>query len=295
MVKKSNTLIINSRSDISYSKVRIPLIFHILPNYSQVETVSEQQLKNKIVLLNQAFSNTYLRTTTNKRSSSAVNVGIEFYLAETSFEGTPLTEKGIHRLADNRAVITWPPINTDVNFLFNQMWDPTQYLNVFVSKIEGAGGFAYPPRLENFSLPGIGRVPSGSTLNSPYVAVIGVGITNQDIFLLAHEIGHMLGLYHSHRENGNSCSSDVDYCADTDGMILDRFIVQFFNENCQNQKITDYDFMSYAGFKNSFTFDQRERIRRVLEHNPFLPVQGLGARIMSFKKGNLDYSIKPVQ
>lgn len=294
--KKSNVLEINSRSDISYPKFRIPLIFHILPNYSQIESISEQQLQNKINLLNQAFSDTYLRTTTDKRSSSAVNVGIEFYLAENSINGSQLTEKGMHRLANDLSAINYPLKINDLTFLYDQMWDPTQYLNVFVTKIDGAGGFAFPPILENFSLPGVSSWPAGSTpFNYPYVAVIGVGITNPDIFLLAHEIGHMLGLYHSHRENGNSCTEDVDYCEDTDGMILDRFIVEYFNENCQNQKITDYDFMSYAGFKNSFTFDQRERMRRVLEHNSFLPVQGAGARLKSFKKGVLDYSIKPIQ
>jgi hypothetical protein len=295
--KKSNALVINSRSDISYPKVRIPLIFHILPNYTQIETVSEQQLKNTINLLNQAYSNTYLTSQSNKKSSSAVNVGIEFYPAVNSIDGTPLVEKGIHRIPDNRSSINYPTTNGDVNFLFNQMWDPTQYLNVFVSKIEGpAGGFAYYPLVENFSLPGIGNVPLGTKLNYPYVSVIGYGMTDPtDVYVLAHEIGHMLGLYHSHRPSVASCPYELDYCPDTDGVILNRNIVGLIHENCNNQKTLDYDFMSYVSIKNSFTFDQRERVRRVLEHNPFLPVSGNKSRLVPFQKGKLDYSIKPVE
>ncbi len=288
--KQSDPLIINSRVNKSYPLVRIPLIFHILPNYAEREVITQSKLESIIKDLNKAFANTYYSYTgASKKNPSAVSVFIEFYLAEVDPEGKSLSEKGIHRASDMRSFIKWPPATSDTKYLFDEMWDPTKYLNLFLSKIESVGGFAYPPVLRDFQLPGIGKINSTYSLNYPYVAVS----TDTGIELLAHEIGHMLGLNHSWRNSSSFCGIDVDYCADTDGVVFDRHISGLFYKNCQNQKILDFDFMS-ASLTNCFTYDQRERIRRVLENNPFLPVSGINSRKVPFQKGLLDYSVKPV-
>jgi len=292
--KQSDPLIINSRVSKSYPLVRIPLIFHILPNYAEREVITQSKLESVIKDLNKAFANTYYSYTgASKKSPSAVSVFIEFYPATVDPEGKLLSEKGIHRVFDTRSFIEWPPTTSDAEFLFEEMWDPTKYLNLFLSKIEGAGGFAYYPILNNYQLPGIGFLSPEMplTLTSPYVAVNDGTVTN----LLSHEIGHLLGLYHSHHDSRTFCGTDVDYCDDTDGAILDEYISGGFQENCQNKNILDFDFMSYVSFENCFTYDQRERIRRVLENNPFLPVFGVDSRKVPFQKGILDYTVKPVK
>lgn len=120
---------------------------------------------------------------------------------------------------------------------------------------------------------------------------------------LAHELGHYLGLFHAFSEEegkdegkaGISICKDTDYCDDTPTYDRDAYIkwmagyiaskagienmsLQEFNKllerrDCvKNTVSTPNNIMDYdISWVNRFTPNQRERIRYVLTHSPFIP------------------------
>lgn len=290
---KSNVISIRSRQDIAYPKVRMPIIFHVFPNS---KTVTLNQIKRTILDLNRVFDGTYLVNNSHRKHQSSVSVNIEFYLAETDPMNKPLEELGINRLSKGSDQIDYPINNEEVKFLFDGMWDPTKYLNIYVSDISGAGGFAYFPVLNDFHLTGVGTVLSDSQLYYPYVGVVTKEAitTSDDVSTLAHEIGHMLGLFHSFVSEDDEDCANLDYSLDTEDHVLDSYPNSHLSIDCEDKLVLPTDFMDYKGYRNSFTFDQRERMRRVLEYNPFLPTSKNNSRTKPYTRGKLDYSVKPI-
>ncbi|MDX5468055.1 MAG: hypothetical protein LPJ99_14460 [Cyclobacteriaceae bacterium] len=293
---KSNQLRIISRKDKNYPMVKMPIVFHILESAKQV---TPEHVGNKINLLNDAFSNKFssiglYQPHQVKRSPSSVPANFEFYLAERDPQNQPLSEKGINRISIKNN-LNWPITQQDNQFLFDQMWDPTRYINVFVSKIDGqAAGFANYPPLVGGSLSGLPTYEQGYQLNYPYMVVVDdVGITHPwDVYLLAHELGHFFGLFHSENRNSNQCISNIDFCLDTQDPLF-ASLPGSFALACDGKKVLPTDFLFLGGMRNSFTFDQRERMRNVLEFNPFLP-KNLSNGKVDFQKGILNPSIIPV-
>ncbi|GMQ24550.1 hypothetical protein Aoki45_12320 [Algoriphagus sp. oki45] len=296
--KKSNLLKIISRKDKDYPVVRMPIIFHVLESSSEIGV---DQVKTKIQHLNDAFSNKFssiglYKEYEVKRSPSSVPVNIEFYLAETGPNGQSLTEPGIHRIS-KRNKVSWPITLEENKFYFEELWDPAKYINVFVSEINGAAaGFANFPPLTGGSLVGLPTYSEGYQLNYPYMMVIGEdGIKHPwDVYLFAHEMGHFLGLFHSENRNNPVCNPNIDYCLDTQDPIFGSEPSSAFALDCSGKKVLPVDFLFLGGMRNSFTFDQRERMRKVLELNPFLPLNLVNSRKDSFIKGQLDHSILPI-
>jgi gliding motility-associated-like protein len=202
----NNQVAMNGGSGTSADPYVLPVVFHIVSS-TDPNAITDAQIANAVKDLNDAFS---------KSGAYAASVGadtrIRFALAQTDPDGG-LT-KGITRIksfyGDNMHM------NLDDTKMKRLMqWDPVKYINIWLVKnIVGeisatfscgvwsrmnAGGYATMPFSVNGSSPADGLV------------ITGFGP------LLAHEMGHYLGLYHTFEGYcfNNNCATDGDRVCDT--------------------------------------------------------------------------------
>lgn len=176
----------------------LPIVVHIVTN-NGVGEVSNQQIQQGIVRLNQGFANTggYNR-------GSGTNMDIRFMLAIKDPNGQ--NTSGITRVSSPLTNLTEVGGAQDRALKNLRRWDPDCYINVWVvNYIEGAGGYATYPWWHNKDEDGI--VVRASTF---------AGGT-AEASILIHEFGHYLGLYHTF-EGGCynwDCNRDGDKVCDT--------------------------------------------------------------------------------
>jgi Pregnancy-associated plasma protein-A len=204
---------------------------------------------------------------------------IEFVLAEVDPNGDPTD--GIVRV--DMTQVKLPPGSTgDIITLASKFsyWDPDQYLNVWCMD---AG---FPPgtllgsaRLPVSTLEGLESIVDadvdGVFINA---ANFGQGETNTAPDYdrgrtLTHEIGHFLGLLHTFgsKDGNRMCDLYTDYCEDTPP-------VSTAGTSCEEAKpiacdgrpamIENYMDYTYDRCMNTFTKEQVERMRIVLENSP---------------------------
>ncbi len=228
-----------SKSQANYV---IPVIVHVI--YGSTNTaigtypnISQNQINSQLNVLNADFSGTGLNVNqlaaTAFSAVGASNCNISFCLAMLDPQGQTLAEPGIHRVSYLANGWTNPASPSSINAFMSLMnstikpatiWDPTRYLNIWVSDVNintGILGYAtFPP---GSGLPGLSGVGSTSndgvwvwarsfgstgTLQSPY----NKGRT------ASHEIGHWLGLRHIGGDGNNNVNGDcaaTDFCNDT--------------------------------------------------------------------------------
>lgn len=295
--KKSNTVQVTSRQDKVLENFRVPVVFHVLDNLNKA--ISREIVEFEILKLNQAFANEFFPSLT--RSGNAVEIFMEFFLADKDESGTLLAERGINRIPSGGA--TFGDFSeANANYLFQRMWDPRRYVNVFVGRMDRWGGYAYFPVLKDKELPGIWTMFENYVLDFPYATVMSdteMGRVNGST--LAHEIGHMLALYHTFDRTGQGQACfDGDYCLDTETHLVDASNSLFtspnnIQENCQEETFYSANIMDYISKSNSFTYDQRERMRTAAVYSPFFAKEAnyLNGRLSPFARGKINYDIKP--
>lgn len=112
---------------------------------------------------------------------------------------------------------------------------------------------------------------------------------NEASITLAHEFGHYLGLHHAFSENEEGGCEDTDYCADTPSYDRYDYVSYIFHlyetgsplfvfENtvkrtsCDGSTFVSRNIMDYyISYSDSFTHDQRARVRHVLMYSPLIP------------------------
>lgn len=295
--KKSNTVQVTSRQDKVLEKIRVPVVFHVLDNLNKA--ITREIVEFEIEQLNQAFANVFFPSLT--RSSNAVDIYMEFFLVDKEPSGSLMAERGINKFESNGQTFG-DFTGEEREYLYRRMWDPRRYVNVFVGRMDRWGGYAYFPILKGIELPGITTVYGTPTLTFPYVTVMSdnaMGRVNGST--LAHEIGHMLGLYHTFDRTGQGQACfDGDYCLDTETHLIDAsnsFFTSSGNiqKNCEKENFYSANIMDYISKSNSFTYDQRERMRTAAVFGPFFAKEAnyLGGRLSPFERGKIDHSIKP--
>jgi len=178
----------------------VPMVFHVV-HQNGPENIPDSVIINSVNVLNQRFSNSGPYNFGN-----GVNVNIQFCLASTDPWGNPTN--GITRDTSYWSVF---PANAGGNadFMMKNVnrWNPMRYLNVWLPKstIFAMPSNAYSSYPWYIGLPIDGIVIEALSLGNPH-------------FLLAHEVGHYLGLYHN--DEGNSCVNlncllDGDHVCDT--------------------------------------------------------------------------------
>lgn len=176
----------------------VPVVFHVI-HQNGPENVSDSVLHAEILALNQYFSNSgpYYQPT-------GVDVGIQFCLASVDPYGNPTN--GITRDYSSHAVIDY--INNPLNDMYMKnvnRWNPLRYLNIWI--VKDVLGYANAYATLPIAVGGLedGVVITGTSLGGIH-------------YLIAHEVGHYLGLNHhfvtGNCNNGN-CLLDGDNICDT--------------------------------------------------------------------------------
>lgn len=246
----------------------LPVVVHVI--YSNpTENISEEQVRSQLKVLNQD----YRRTNPDKISTAAefqrvaADAQIEFCLASVDPQGQPTD--GIDRISISGSPFKDRFINDVIKP--NTIWDPNQYMNIWVVNIsDGILGYAQFPLSS-----GLGGIPTGPTDETTDGVVIhynafGTMGTASAPFNRGrtgtHEVGHWLGLRHVWGDG--PCTVD-DYCGDTPPTSDPHFGCQNGARGCFGLAMVQ-NFMDYSDdvCMNLFTFDQKARMRAVLENSP---------------------------
>jgi hypothetical protein len=275
------------------SSFNIPVIVHIIHNNGEAvnspfattgNNINAAQVINQINILNQDFNGL------NSDTSAIPNVfkprlgkfQINFCLAVVNPTGGILAEPGIDRV--NRNTKGWTAMPYTINYFNttvkpNSIWDPTKYLNIWVTQLSGGTlGFATFPNPGTSGLGGL--TGSFGTATTDGVVILNtafgsIGTGSGGVYNLGrtttHEIGHWLGLRHIWGD-GN-CANDF---------VNDTPPAQNGNFGCPNfpfkvgvcsGNTTGEMTMNYMDYTNDacmymFTNDQKFRAQLILVNSP---------------------------
>ncbi|GLU55330.1 zinc-dependent metalloprotease [Dyadobacter frigoris] len=191
----------------------LPVVFHVITNGGSVgapDNPTDAAISATLKLLNDTWSK-------NDASYGGADMQIKFALAQRS--STCGSTSGINRV-DGSGVSDYSANGITTSIGGNEAvvkglsrWSSADYVNIWVvTKIDGSdtfpGGFAYFPEHADSRIDGI-TILAGT--------VDGINKT------IAHEMGHVFGLYHTFRVTDFdeiSCPPTTD-CANTGDMICD--------------------------------------------------------------------------
>lgn len=209
--------------------LNIPVVVHII-HQNGAENMSDAAVTAAMDELNLRFANA-----APFYDSTGVDVEIQFCLASVDPYGNPTT--GITRTVSPYTELFSAPTFTDYNLKNLVRWEPHLYLNIWVVKLMAGTnvvGYANYPNYAGTWTDGV--VVVYSHFNGP---------------ILAHEIGHYLGLYHTFVDGclNDNCLLDGDMVCDTPPDSSFDFV-------CPNNSCTS-EMADTSGF-NPFTTDQMD-------------------------------------
>jgi len=264
----SEEMIVQVRPDKSYPLISLPVIFHIIDQ----PQITKETIHQLIADANKIFRKTPGSIGDNDHPSG-IDTGIELRLAQYDTLGQTLTEPGMvrHSMSEeeyHKGVLS---------YLFS--WNPSEYINVFISDLQSTGGGTTTFAQDTF--PGIFPLQYGlnkysSTENLDYRKwTHGVNVNAKNLhdlsYLLVHELGHDFGLKHTF----DDVFIENDFCPDTFFYI---YPLEKNRRFCGCQPCVTFpvrkhtNVMDYVDriYNLTFTFDQRERMRWVLDYSPWL-------------------------
>jgi gliding motility-associated-like protein len=244
----------------------LPVVVHII-HQNGPENIDNAQVDQAMADLNAAFDGSF---------GTGVNTEIEFCLAKNNPAGDPST--GVTR---EESALTNVMIETE-DLLLKEIdrWDPTKYINIWV--VSGVSSNALVGTLRGYSyLPAFhGTDRDGIVIEAEFF-----GSSPENSTILAHEMGHYLGLYHTFQAGcGNdNCLLDGDRVCDTPP---DWTMAEAPCEVDENSCFTDADDTSA---NNPFMTDVNDMRENYMDINPlecltaFSP--GQADRMISFING----------
>jgi len=249
--------------------LEIPIVIHVVHSgqpYGTSGNPSYDQLVNMIAKLNAIFSGNYIDHIVNTTGSASIPIRFKFAqrtpICQSTYgvnyvDGSILPEYsqyGVYYNGDKHG-----PYDAEVKAL--SRWPYESYLNIWmVTKING-------------SVNG-GGVAGYATLPLVYsTETDGVVVTDTSVYILAHEVGHYLALYHTFEGSqdgicppNNDCTIDGDQVCDTEPHYQLGCNTTGINA-CTNQPwgLVGRNFMNYYGCQGIFTAGQKDRMLYALK------------------------------
>lgn len=298
---RSNEIQIEAVGPVGYEEINLPVVFHVVHFGDQVGTgnnLSNAQVQKVFEKLNRGFANNY-----GSENPNAIDTRIRFRMATKDPQGNSLEEPGINRInasaydvgstAQMRRVDRPWPIPTkkankvtamapsgdhaydqrlgqDEAYEMSQetSWDMKDYLNIYILPIQTdlyLWGYAYlPVTYSAHPLDGLSTYPQSYEhlldLKYEQCVIDTEAALLEDNKTVIHEVGHNLGLHHTF--STDSCRTS-DYCSDTYSYVKD-----YSGISCDdNRGLEVHDnHMDYVGSRKTFTYQQGERMRHVLDY-----------------------------
>ncbi|AIJ36753.1 T9SS-dependent choice-of-anchor J family protein [Flavobacterium psychrophilum] len=283
----------------------IPVVIHIIHDGDAVgsgENITDAQAISQITVMNQDYRRMASTPGGANTTNLAVDVEINFVLAQKDPAGNPSTGIVRHTIIpptndypDGANGNDWE-LKADVeNMKSNTQWDPTKYLNMWTIR-PGGNSLSATQNPGLSGLLGYAQFPSTSGLtglntNGGLAATDGViaafdamgtNAANDGSFALnptynlgrtmTHEVGHWLGLRHIWGDN-NTCpaantSADKDFCADTPAANAPNYACTLTANTCPttpgNDQVQNYMDYTNDACMDTFTNDQKTRMQTVM-------------------------------
>jgi PKD repeat protein len=244
--------------------VTVPVVVHII-HENGAENIPDALVEAGIQQLNDAFANTGYYD-----QNSGFVTDIRFCLAQR----TP-TGQATNGITRHQSPLTIVYMETDdIAMKDLSRWDPLNYINIWLVREIcgglgcGVAGYAYFPAAH-------GSVVDGIVMEAEYMgsSASGTGV-------LAHEMGHYFGLYHTFEGgcNNNDCLLDGDRICDTPPdqstlWVPCNSVVNTCTTDAQSGFTSDQpdmikNFMDYTDFDcfHDFTMGQSDRMNFVLQN-----------------------------
>jgi len=275
---KRGMRLLRQQAQGSSSVITIPVVVHVIHNnkpYGVEENILDEQVLSQIQVLNQDFRR-MMNTPGFNSNPVGADVEIEFCLAQRSPTGAPTN--GINRVSMAPGFFGWNPQTVDQMIKPQTIWNPEEYLNIWVVSNMAFFGI--------FEILGYAQFPSNSTLQGLDVGtgealtdgvVIGHKYFGSSLIFpggtyepgysggrtTTHEVGHWLGLRHIWGDT-SECFDDGDYCDDTPP-ATDANDTCTPNFECGAFNMIE-NYMDYTPdtCQNVFTEDQKTRMQTVM-------------------------------
>ena len=264
----------------------VPIVFHILydGNTESAIGTGNNILASKVYAqidqLNKDFADL-----SGSVYAVAEHMGVQFAPARKNPADAYMCEGGINRINWRAQGWTDPASFTSANTLINyfdntikpaSIWDPNQYVNVWLANMSGSGLLGYATFPGNSTLSGLDNLETNSTAGVVVITSSVGSVTDPGTFTnyalgrtLTHELGHYFGLRHIWGD-GN-CATD--YCADTPPQNAETTGCPAPGtlNGCTPsvpKMFENYMDYSYDACLNTFTLNQSERCQTVMANSP---------------------------
>ena len=282
---------INSRKKLPTNKqvlngvYTIPVVFHIIYNNGEAvgtgHNIPASYAQSQIDVLNEDYRKMFGTNGDNSHPDGA-DTQIEFCMAMRRPDGSAFTEPGINRVNAGTAGFGNAPYSTafvDANikpYTNGQGWDPAVYMNIWICEM--SGGILGYAQFPTTSIGGMSCASQSVTTDGVVFTTTSIGKSSvtgnpgpyNEGRTATHEIGHWLGLRHIWGDGG--CGVD-DFCSDTPLSAAANFGCPTINscvDPAGNPNDMVENYMDYTDdlCMNIFTYDQKMRMRIVLENSP---------------------------
>lgn len=258
VINESVTIIV--LEDKQYEPMTLPVVFHYFarPGESVPEASIGTIIRQQLEKVSAAYGNL-----NGSRDPNSVDSYLSFEAATVDPGGQMLETPGLHVVRSEKVSFK-DSSDEDLHRIIwdGNFWSPRNYINVWVVKFEENYSWARFPFL-GASSADFPAAAYGTFLKDAHFGISSV---------LTHEFGHMLNLYHNFE---STCDGDADRCRDTRDYQRDysaKYPGNLLRTDCTGVDFIGVNYMDYYPTENNtFTYDQRERMRVTIAQCPFLP------------------------